>query len=43
MEIIPTCNNEIFMETLCIENFNNLKNVLGRVEEKMQLKEKINP
>ncbi len=31
------------METLCIENFDNLKNVLGRVEEKMQLKEKIDP
>jgi hypothetical protein len=43
MKTIPTCSNEIFMETLCIENFDNLKNVLGRVEEKMQLKEKIDP
>jgi hypothetical protein len=35
MKTIPTCNDEIFMETLCIENFDNLKNILGRVGEKM--------
>jgi hypothetical protein len=33
MKTIPTCNNEFFMETLYIENYNNLKNISRRAKK----------
>ncbi len=35
MKTILTHNNELFMETFCIENCDNFKNVLGYPKEKM--------
>jgi hypothetical protein len=34
MKTILTCNNELFMETICIKNY-NLKTFWGKVGEKM--------
>jgi hypothetical protein len=35
MKTILTHNNKLFMKTLCIENCDNFKNVLGYLKEKM--------
>jgi hypothetical protein len=35
MKSIPMHNNELFMETLCFENYDNSKNIPKFLEEKM--------